>query len=99
MAMRSSNGDAFAIAACEAMGVPVKQISSCSIQVEAGLLTTMSIQIVLSDNDIARIMQNVHGSGVDVVASVTGTPDEIKSIADSLTASIKKPLVGGYPLN
>lgn len=82
------------IAACEAMGIPTKQISSCSIQMEAGSLTTLSIEMILTDNDIARIMKNAQSSGVDVVTSVTGTPDEIKSIAESLTASIKKPLAG-----
>lgn len=93
--MNRSNGDAIAIAACEAMGIPTRQVSACSIEIVAGELPRLAIGIILTDNDLARIARNLHTSGVDVVMSASGTPDEIKSIAESLTASIKNPLAGG----
>jgi hypothetical protein len=92
--MRSSSGDAIAIAACEAMGIPTGQISACSIEIVAGEAPRLAIGIILTDSDLARIVKNLRESGASTVMSVQGTPDEIKSIAESLSESIKNPLAG-----
>lgn len=89
------NAETVALAAIEAIGLPPgTKVSSFSINVEASGPSTMSLEIVLTDSDVSRIMEKINSKGISPPVSITGTPSEIHDIASELMASIKKAPAG-----